>query len=361
MRVAKLLLLLIVAGALFVAFAPSPLDPVRWQPPVSPGFEGPFLYNEKLKGIEKLAPGSGTGPEAVVVDGQGSVYTGFLDGRVMQFSADGSVGKVLIDTGGRPLGVALGDNNELLIADAHKGLLMLADQKLSVLSTGADGVPFGFTDDVDHVPGDPWVYFSDASYKFGFGHHMEDVLEHRGNGRLLAYNLQTKETKTLMRDLHFANGVAVGPNGDYVLVNVTGEYRVLRYWLKGDKAGSSDVFIDNLPGFPDNITYNGRDTFWLALFAPRDPLLDHLLPGPPFLRKLVARLPASMQPKPVMHASAVALGLDGKVKAALQYRGPDAFAPITSVREHGDWLYFGSLSYPGFGRIALKSVMPASK
>ncbi|HVT34083.1 MAG TPA: hypothetical protein VHE37_00760 [Nevskiaceae bacterium] len=358
MRVLKLLLLIIVAGVLYLALAPSPLDPVRWQPPVPPGLEGPYLYNEKLKGIEKLGVGTGTGPEAVVADAQGSIYTGFLDGRVMQFSADGSVAKELVNTHGRPLGVALGEDNTLLIADAFKGLLQLDGKNLSVLSNSAGGVPFGFTDDVDHAAGDDWVYFSDASYKFGFGHHIEDALEHGGNGRLLAYNLKTKETKVLLGGLHFANGIALGPGGEYVLVNLTTEYRVLRYWLKGEKAGTSDVFIDNLPGFPDNITFNGRDTFWLALYAPRDALLDRLLPGPPWVRKLIARLPASLQPKPKMHSFALGLSLDGKVSANLQYRGPDAFAPITSVREHGEYLYFGSLSYPGFGRIALKSVLP---
>ena len=42
-------------------------------------------------------------------------------------------------------------------------------------------------------------------------------------------------------------------------------YRIQRYWLTGDKAGTSDVFADNLPGCPDNINSNGMGVFWIAL------------------------------------------------------------------------------------------------
>src|SRR4029077_10758201 len=133
---------------------------------------------------------------------------------------------------------------------------------------------------------------------FGSGRHTDALLAHDASGRLMQFNVTTGQTRVLLKGLHFANGVAVGPDDAYVLVAETGEYRVLRYWLKGDKAGTSDVFIDNLPGFPDNITYNNRDRFWLALAAPRDALLDQLLPGSFFERKLLSRIPGWLQPSP---------------------------------------------------------------
>ena len=63
------------------------------------------------------------------------------------------------------------------------------------------------------------------------------------------------------------------------LVNETGSYRTLRYWLKGEKAGTSDIFADNLPSFPDNITFNGKDRFWVAIYAPRTAIADTLAPS----------------------------------------------------------------------------------
>lgn len=353
--VLKLLAVLIALAAAYLLLWPTPVNPVAWTAPMAPTGDT-FAYNERLKGLERLAAGVGIGPEGVAFDAQGRLYTGYVDGRVMQFSAEGGEAKELANTGGRPLGVTVAGDGSVLIADAFKGLLQLKDGKIEVLSTEADGLAFGFGDDLDVARSNGVVYFSDASYKFGFGHHMEDILEHGPNGRLLAWDPATKSTRALIKDMHFANGVAVGPDEAYVLVNETAEYRVLRYWLKGEKAGTHDVFIDNLPGFPDNITFNGKDRFWLAMAAPRDPLLDDMA-GKPMLRKVVARLPAWMQPAPKQHGLAVGLDLDGKVIANLQYAAADAFAPVTSVREQGSWLYFGSLTENAVGRMPLDQAL----
>jgi sugar lactone lactonase YvrE len=336
---------------------PTGVEPVAWTPPPAPKLEGQYALNDKLKGIERLAQDAGKGPEGIFVDARGRIYGGYTDGRVVRLSADGQQLTELFNTGGRPLGITVAPGGEgIVIADAKKGLLLHDGNASAVLALAADGVPFGFTDDADTARESPKVYFSDASYKFGYGQHMRDLLEHGPNGRLLEYDASTQETRTLVSGLQFANGVAVGPGDAWVLVNETGKYRVLRYWLKGEKAGTLEVFIDNLPGFPDNITWNGRDRFWLAIFAPRDALLDEMLPGNLYLRKVVARLPAALQPKPRMHAFVLGLDHDGKVVANLQYAGPDAYAPITSAREFGGHLYFGSLTYPAIGRIKLDSV-----
>lgn len=350
--------MLLAGGLVLVAFLayllawPTGMEPVAWTPPAAPPLEGAYAYNEKLKGIQRIGEGVGRGPEAITVNAIGQIYTGYADGRVVRYTPDGASYTELTNTGGRPLGIAFGPKGGYVVADAKKGLLHVG-RGLTELATTADNLPFGFTDDVDNASLDANVYFTDASHKFGYGQHMKDLLEHGANGRLLQYDVVGKSTRVLLRDLHFPNGVAVGPGDAFVLVNETARYRVLRYWLKGEKAGTHDVFIDNLPGFPDNITFNNRDRFWVAIFAPRDPLLDELLPGSLYLRTVISKLPAFLQPRPKRHSFALGLDLDGKVVANLQYAGDDAYAPITSVREHGPWLYFGSLTYPAIGRLPL--------
>src|SRR5258708_39535742 len=144
--------------------------------------------------------------------------------------------------------------------------------KSTWISTEADGVPFRGTNDLD-VGADGTIYFTDASYKFRLPDLKADILEHQPNGRFLAYDPRTKQTRALLHDLYFANGVAVSPDQSFVLVVDTGAYRVRRYWLTGAKAGQSDIFIDNLPGFPDGISSNVRDIFWLSLVnRPAAPL-----------------------------------------------------------------------------------------
>ncbi|MEK6807294.1 MAG: SMP-30/gluconolactonase/LRE family protein [Pseudomonadota bacterium] len=343
----KILLGVLLVLVAYLALWPVPIDPKSWTPPALP--DG-YAYNEKLKGIQRLAEGFGVGPEAVAVDMNGTAYSGLLDGRVFKVDMAGTVTEIA-NTGGRPLGLALAPDGAIWVADAKAGLLKIINGKVEVMSTEAEGLKFGFTDDVDIAP-DGAVYFTDASSKFGFGQHMEEAFEHGANGRVLKFDPKTGATTVIARDMVFPNGIAVGYGGDYLLVNETLKYRVMRIWLKGANAGKVEPFIENLPGYPDNVTYNGFDTVWVALFSPRMTVIDATLPYP-WMRTLTYRLPEFLWPHPPAHSFALGVGLDGKVKYNLQYKGEGVYAPITSVRQSGDSLYFGSLMYPALGKIRL--------
>lgn len=349
-RGSAVLILLMAALAAYLIFWPVAIDPQAWQPPEAPEFEGVYAPNSRLQSIARLGEGQGVGPEDVAIDAEGRIYAGMVDGRIVRLAPDGSGGEVFADTGGRPLGLAFDAAGNLIVADADKGLLSVApDGAIAVLATGAAGVPFRFTDDVD-IGADGTIYFSDASAKFGYPDSIADVFEHRGNGRLLAYDPAKKTTRVLLDGLYFANGVAVSPDQSFVLVAETSSYRIMRYWLKGGKAGTAEIFIDNLPGFPDGISSNGRGMFWLAIFAPRNPTADAMAPFP-FLRKIVWRLPDALKPKPERYT--IVLGLDGNGRVVHNLQDPDGrYAPVTSVEQHGAVLYLGSLTEPAIGRIA---------
>lgn len=156
----------------------------------------------------------------------------------------------------------------------------------------------------------------------------------------------------MLDGIHFANGVALGPGEEFVLVVETGEYKVWRLWLKGPRAGEREVFIDNLPGFPDNVTFNGRDTFWLALVTPRNALLDRLLPHP-FLRKIVLRLPTFLQPAPERFGFVLGLSPEGRVTQNLQDPTGQHYYSISSALERDGVLHLGSLSKDDVGRLKL--------
>ncbi|MCH8960348.1 MAG: SMP-30/gluconolactonase/LRE family protein, partial [Bacteroidetes bacterium] len=170
--------------------------------------------------------------------------------------------------------------------------------------------------------------------------------------RLLAYDPASGATRTLRDDLYFANGVAVSPDGAFVLVNETARYRVRRYWLAGPRHGESEVIVDNLPGFPDGISSNGAGVYWLALASPRNPLLDTLAPHP-FVRKMILRLPEAVQPAPERYAFVLGIDGDGRVVHNLQNPSGEPFAIITSVEQVGEVLYLGSLTEPALARIAV--------
>jgi sugar lactone lactonase YvrE len=333
----------------YLLLLPVEISPTGWTPPT---MEKQGAPNQALKGIKRIGLNLGVGPEGISFDDAGRIYAGYEDGRIVRFSADGQTHEELANTGGRPWGTfASADGNAVLVADALKGLLRITQGKVEVLSTQSDGVPFKLTDDVVQAASG-MIYFSDASSKYGLDKMMADVFEHGNHGRLLSYDPNTRKTTTLASGLHVANGVTLGPDEAYVLVSETLQYRVMRYWLKGPKAGQFEPFVENLPGFPDNISYNGRDGFWLALFAPRDVMLDGILPYPVLL-KAVYRIPEALRPKATKHGRVLKLDFNGKVVADLQDATDDAYAPITSVRERGGSLYFGSIEYPSMGKLPL--------
>lgn len=345
---------------LYLVAWPVPIQPVAWHPPTAPAMDrGPYERDDGLRGVQRIADGSVAGPEAIAFDGAGRLYTGLEDGRVVSMRDDGSDCRVLANTGGRPLGLALQVDGALIVADARKGLLRIdADGRVEVLAMVAEGVRLGFADDVA-LDERGRVLLSDASWKFGYGDHARDALEHGARGRLVLHDPAKNLSATLLAELQFANGVTLGPNGDYVLVSQSTAYAITRYWLKTDRAGTVETFADNLPGFPDNLHFNGRDRVWVALYGPRETMLDALAPVP-FLRAMVARLPRALMPHPPRQAFVLGLDLDGEVVEQYRYGGDGAFAPVTSVVEHAGMLYLGSLEQDAIGRVPLAALRDGS-
>lgn len=82
------------------------------------------------------------------------------------------------------------------------------NKKVVVLTDEAENVKFRLTDSVD-IARDGMVYFGDASYKYNLSEFTLEILEGNPHGRLLSYDPRTRKTRVLVRDLYFANGVAV--------------------------------------------------------------------------------------------------------------------------------------------------------
>lgn len=340
----------------YFLFWPVPIDPVAWEAPPNPGYSGPYAPNERLRELEKFPLDGLHGPEDIALDAQGRIYVPTHEGIILRLHPDGSNPERWADTGGRPLGIDFDGAQNLIVADAYRGLLSIAPNgSIQVLASQASGLPIVYADDVD-VAEDGRIYFSDATTKFSakasggtLQGSLLDLMEHGGHGRLLVYDPSTGKATTVMDGLNFANGVAVSHDQQYVLITETGGYRVFRHWISGGRAGEQEVLIDTLPGFPDNISTGRNGRFWIAFASPRNSLLDGLS-GFPFLRKMVQRLPAFLRPKPVLYGHVIAIDGQGRVVADLQ--DPEGRYPITTAAvETETHLYIGSLVAPVLGRV----------
>lgn len=346
-----------------VVFGSTPAEPVAWTPPTMPSMDsGPYARNSNLNGAEVFGSYNLLQPESLAVGADGQLYTGMSTGEIVSFSASKlqlpenprtTPFALVANTRGRPLGMVLHPEGFLVVADAVKGLLKVDLQgRVDVLSTESDGVPFRFVDDVAVSADGRKAYFSDASSKFGLKDVVLDVVEHGGHGRLLEYDFQTGKTRTLLSGLQFANGVTMSPQGDYVLVTETAAYKITRYWLKGEKAGTSDTFVDGLPGFPDNIRTDSRGNYWLAIPSLRDPLVDSLA-DKPAVRKAMAKLLNHVQFPVKPYAMALAFDGQGQVVANLQAeKAGGYYYYVTQVTPVGGTLFLGSVHINGIASLA---------
>ncbi len=315
------------------------IEPVVWHPP--PARErapGALAKSYQLRVI----PVPGVGPEDVLLDQTGAIVTGLQDGRILRISEDGGTIKTLANTHGRPLGLEWLPDGRLLVCDARRGLLALEPQsgRLSPLLSTVHGTALGFCNNAA-VARDGTIYFSDSSRCVGIDHWQGELMAHSGSGRLFRLT-PAGEPELLLDGLQFANGVALASDESFVCVAETGAYRVQRYWLSGPRAGSSEVLIDRLGGFPDNMSTGSDGLIWIALASPRNKLLDFLHPRAPLWRKLAWALPDALQPKPVRVVWLLAVDAQGQVMHDVSYPG-HSYHMVTGVREAEGVLYLGSL------------------
>ncbi len=365
-------LVLIAAAAGYLLAWPTRIDPVAVTVGPNPGFTGVFAPNEALRNVTLLET-VGLGPEDVTIK-DGYAYTGLADGRIVRVRTavspeaprgsavpppvSGAAVEAVATTGGRPLGLQHDPFGNIVVADAKKGLLAITPAgQIVVVADRYENRPLLFVDDLD-IAKDGTIYFSDASQRFGIDEYALDFFEGQATGRLFSFDPRTGVLQARVSGLAFANGVALGPDEEYVLVNETAAHRIKRYWLKGPKVGQTDVFIENLPGYPDNLSFNGRDLFWVALAGPRNKALEDQM-GSPFMRRVLFRLQSiglMPQPSGEPYGCVVAINLQGQVVATLQDPGGRTFRSITSVNEKDGMLYFGSIE---MDRIATLPVPPA--
>ena len=302
----------------------------------------PRVPNSDLLPLRRLEL-PGIGPEDVVLDDRGRLLAGVADGRILRVDPATGAVETVARTGGRPLGLEWCTNGRLLVCDSERGLLQIdleAGGTVTVLVADVDGVPLNFASNVVEAS-DGTIYFSASTRNFDLDHYLGDLLEHEGTGRLFRRDIDGR-VQTLLDGLYFANGVALAPDGSWVVVAETGGYRLTRYRLTGERAGTHETLVDNLPGFPDNISLGSDGLIWVTLAAPRDRLLDLLLPWPGILRALVWLLPDRLKPAPKRTVHVVAVSPDGRVVHDLQAPGGD-YSMVTGVVERDGVLYLGSL------------------
>ncbi|KAK9142171.1 hypothetical protein Syun_011571 [Stephania yunnanensis] len=281
-----------------------------------------FRWNDDLQKVVKLGDGFLKKPEDVCVDNKGTFYTVTRDGWAKRKHRNEAWENWKKLGGNALLGVAMSNDGHLLVCDANKASPHL----------------IGFADDVIQAS-DGTIYFSDVSTKYGLSNWVYDVLEGKPHGRLLKYSPQTGHTSIHLNHLSFPNGVALSRKQDFLVVCETWKFRCLKHWLKGKLKGNTSIFVDNLPGGPDNINLAPDGSFWIALLNLRTSGTKELV-----LEGVAGK------------AMVMKVSEDGKMIRKLDDSRGKVMGFVTSALEFEEHLYLGNLNSTFIGRLNLNKI-----
>ncbi|CAO2205693.1 unnamed protein product [Urochloa humidicola] len=287
------------------------------------------------------------GPESVAFDKRGAgPYVSVSDGRVLKYTGDGTGWKTFTyspsytknscdapseipqsareSSCGRPLGLRFHNSSgNLYIADAYMGLMRVGPKggEATVLATEAVGVPLRFTNgvDVDQVTGD--VYFTDSSTTYTRAEHQKVTQTLDSTGRIMRYDPRTNKVTLLQSGVMYPNGIAISADRTHLIVALTGPCKLMRYWIRGPNAGTSELFT-SLPGYPDNVRPDGKGGYWVALHRE--------INEPPSGKN--------------NHLVAIRIGAEGE--RLQEMRGPKDVRPTETVEREDGKIYLGSVELP---------------
>lgn len=337
-------------------------------PPTEEGSASPYAVNDKLKDVELIGLGEVEGPEDVIFDRDGNLYTGTRHGDIMRFLApDHKKMELFAHVGGHPLGLAFDRSHNLLVCIAGMGLYKVSpDRVVSKMTDETNRTPWSviddsrlkLADDLDIAP-DGRIFFSEATIRYEMHNWAYDALESRGNGRIICYDPATDKTRTVIRNLIFPNGVCMAHDGESFFFAETWACRINRYWFAGPKAGTVERVIDDLPGYPDNINRASDGNYWLALVGMRTPSMDLSLRMPGFRRRMARRVsPQELIFPNINTGCVIKFDQHGKVLESLWDLGGENHPMITSMREHKGYLYLGGLLNNRIGKYRVAGADP---
>ncbi|MEM7371178.1 MAG: SMP-30/gluconolactonase/LRE family protein [Bacteroidota bacterium] len=325
------------------------IQPLSWRPAPKPAFEGPLELNQDLRASEAISLDGWAGAEDIVMDQDGNLYCGvhrspddFSDGKILQISPEGHV-EIFYDAGSWVAGLHFDSADNLIALSHREGLIQIhPDKSVTVLATQDEfGRPFLIPNGLD-IASDGRIYFSNTShesaYHIQYGRQL--ILEHKPQGGLHRYDPHTGEIHTLIDGTYFGNGVVLSQDEEYLLMTETTSYRILRYWLKGEQAGQTEIFMDNLPGFPNGISIREDGSYWVGFTTVRNDALDKIHPRKA-MKKLVYALPDFLQPKAEAFGMVLQISPDGDILQALFDPTGEIVPEAGAVKEYRGRLYIG--------------------
>ena len=197
-------------------------------------------------------------PEGVAFGPDGNLYAGGEAGQVFRIAPDGSRRDAYANTGGPIGGLALDAAGNLY--ECNYGTFRVnrvtPDGRVAVYSAGVDGLPVTY-------PNFP-VFDRHGNLFYSDSGDFD-----RLNGRLYVVR-PDGTTEVLIPDrLHFPNGLAIDPAGEWLYVVQSSAANIVRLRLTPDGGIGEAELYATLPGtVPDGIAFAAGGNLYIACYAP---------------------------------------------------------------------------------------------
>ncbi|XP_019189727.1 PREDICTED: protein STRICTOSIDINE SYNTHASE-LIKE 11-like [Ipomoea nil] len=301
-----------------------------------PGVDFPIILNLQ----------HASGPEDTAIDplDQG-IYTGVTDGRILKYlngnfndfattspyrtkeKCDGiNITNIRAECG-RPLGLDFDHARGVLyVTDMFYGLLKVERNNgglATQLAAGVNGRNFSFIDAVavDELTAD--VYFIDAGDIFRSLNYTQIVQSGDTSGRLLKYSAAKGQVTVLLNGLSGPAGMATDIDQTFIMISEYIGRRIIKYFISGPKANTTQTVMENLEGYPDNVKRGTLGGFWVALNIPK---------------------PQQQPPPPIPMTDSIAVNFDMDGNIVNTKNVTDTFPnSFSGYQEYSDIAYVGSL------------------
>uniref|UniRef100_A0A2C9LM22 Strictosidine synthase conserved region domain-containing protein n=1 Tax=Biomphalaria glabrata TaxID=6526 RepID=A0A2C9LM22_BIOGL len=268
---------------------------------------------------------------------------------------------------GRPKGMKLDSEGYLIVADSYKGILKVnvdtGDKQ--VLLDKFNGSRFLFLNAID-IARNGTIYFTDSSTKWERRNYRYEVIESNSQGRIIALDPISLTSWLVTDGLYLANGLYLSEDQSFLLVAEMSVSRLSKVYIDGPKSGEKEVFITNLPGYPDNIKPNARGNLYVGMGSVRfqgssaiGSFLDIVAPYP-FIKRFITKIvpPSLFDIFLPQHALMLEISLDGRIVTSHHDPGAKALYALSEAFQYEDYVYLGHFNLPFLGVIEVKDLHP---
>ena len=269
-----------------------------------PPMDGAFRPNTAIETAKIVTKGDQ--PDNVVVAGESAFYS---DGaRVMRLAADGRTETfaALPDT---VTAMAAASDGTLAIATVSGAISFVGPRQsalraLKIEAAQGDITAMAFVDaerlavtvGSQANPGSKW---------------REDLMQMRRAGAAWIANVSSGATEKIADGLGYPAGVVGGGSDELVVAEA---------WLNRlvtiDRRGARRVLLEHLPAYPGRLSPSSRGGYWLALFAPRNQLVEFVLREPTYRKRMMREIEPDcwVSPSLTPHDSPLSPMQEGGVK-----------------------------------------------